>query len=72
MPRTQTDQTVEVIAGLTMDKLVLFMAYVINCADQVKQKTEKIKIIVRAAEKYLGVKDVSWEQVNRKLEGDGR
>lgn len=61
----------EVIAGLT-DKLVLFMAHVINCADQVKQKTEKIKIIVRAAEKYLGVKDVSWEQVNRKLEGVGR
>ena len=50
--------------------MVLFMAYVINCVEQVKQKTEKIKIIVRAAEKYLGVKDVSWVQVNRKLEKD--
>ncbi|XP_013856338.1 uncharacterized protein LOC106512216 [Austrofundulus limnaeus] len=27
---------------ITMDKLILFMAYVINCTDQVKQKTEKI------------------------------
>ncbi|XP_035994688.1 uncharacterized protein LOC118563661 [Fundulus heteroclitus] len=26
---------------ITMDKLILFMAYVINCTDQVKQKTEK-------------------------------
>lgn len=28
--------------GLTPDKLILFIAYVINCADQAKHKTEKI------------------------------
>lgn len=54
LSRTEMDQTVEVIVGLTMDKMVLFMAYVINCADQVKQKTEKIKIIVRAAREVFG------------------
>lgn len=31
--------------GLTPDKLILFIAYVINCADQAKHKTEKIKIL---------------------------
>lgn len=55
-------------AELEVDKLILFVAYVINCTDQVKHKTEKIKIIVKGAEKFLGMKDLSWEQINRRLE----
>lgn len=46
------------------------MAYIINCIDQVKHKTEKIKTIVKGAEKYLGMKETSWEDINRKLEGE--
>lgn len=37
------------------------MAYIINCTDQVKHKTEKTKIIVKGAETYLGMKDIPWE-----------
>ena len=55
-----------------MDKLILFVAYVINCADHVKHKTEKIKIIVEGAEKFLDMKDLSWEQINRRLEEVGK
>ena len=51
-----------------MDKLILFVAYVINCADQVKHKTEKIKIIVKGAEKIFDMKHLSWEQISRRLE----
>ncbi len=50
----------------------MFMAYVIKCTNQVKQKTEKIKIIVKGAEKFLNMKEISWEQVNKRLEDDGR
>lgn len=57
---------------LSVDKQILFIAYVINCTAQVKHKTEKIKIIVKGAEKVLTVKDLSWEQINKKLESDGK
>ncbi|XP_027895304.1 uncharacterized protein LOC114158190 [Xiphophorus couchianus] len=57
---------------VSVEKLILFVAYVINCTDQAKHKTEKIKIIVRGAEKFLGFKEGSWENINKKLEVDGR
>lgn len=56
---------------LTGDQLILFLACVIKCTDQAKNKTEEIKIIVKEVEKVLGVKDVSWEQINERLEVDG-
>ena len=59
-------------ATFPVEKLILFIAYVINCTDQAKHKTEKIKIIVRGAEKFLGFKEGSWENINKKLEEDGR
>ncbi|MEQ2282305.1 hypothetical protein AMECASPLE_039155 [Ameca splendens] len=57
---------------MSVEKLILFIAYVINCTEQAKHKTEKIKIIVRGAEKFLGFKEGSWENINKKLETDGR
>lgn len=72
IPRTERDRTEETNIALAADKLILFMAYVINCTDQVKHKTEKIKLIVRGAEKFMGLKDVSWEQITKSLEADGR
>lgn len=57
--------------GLTMEKLILFIVYVINCSDQVKHKTEKIKIIVKGAERFFGIKDISWENKKKHLEGKG-
>ena len=49
------------------NEFVLFMVEVINCSAQASRKTEKIKIIVRAAEKYLGLEGISWEAVEDML-----
>lgn len=46
------------------------MVEVINCSAQTNRKTEKIKIIVRAAEKYLGLEGLSWETVEEMLAGE--
>lgn len=56
---------------LTIGKteFVLFMVEVINCSGQTDKKTEKIKIIVKAAEKYLGIKGLSWQTVEGNLSG---
>ncbi|XP_061757477.1 uncharacterized protein LOC133553371 [Nerophis ophidion] len=54
--------------GISMDKLVVFLAYVINCTEQARNKTEKIKIIVKAAAKFLNLKELSWEQVQGELQ----
>ena len=69
--RREPEQHARVYNPVEFDKLVLFMAYVINCTDQVKHKNEKIKIIVKGAEKFLGMRNISWEQVKQKLEADG-
>ncbi len=57
---------------LTVDELILFIAYVINCTDQVRHKTEKIKIIVKGVEKLLGINNISCENTNKRLEVDGK
>lgn len=55
-----------------MDRLVLFLAHVTNCSEQAKTKTEKIKITVKAAAKFLDMKDVSWEKIDADLsQGEG-
>lgn len=42
---------------------LLFLAEVINCTAQTEKMTIKIQIIVRAAERFLGVKDISWVMI---------
>jgi len=46
---------------------VLFMAEVINCTAQTERRTEKIQIIVRAAERFLDIKGLTWEMVREGL-----
>lgn len=46
-------------------QFILFMVGVINCTDK---KTE-IKTIVKAAEKYLGVEAIGWEEAGDVLKG---
>ncbi|KAJ0003125.1 hypothetical protein NQD34_018165 [Periophthalmus magnuspinnatus] len=60
----------EISPGLVMDDLLVFLAYVINCSEHAKHRADKIKIVVKGAEKYLGVKGVMWEQVYKRLEED--
>ncbi len=40
--RQEVGQAVENNPTLTVDGLILFIAYVINCTDQVRHKTEKM------------------------------
>ena len=43
---------------------MLFMVDVINCSAQTEKKTEKIKIIVKSAEKLLGIRGFGREEKN--------
>lgn len=45
------------------NEFILFMVDIINCSAQTDRKTEKIKIIVKSAEKYLGMKELHCEEV---------
>lgn len=51
---------------------VLFMADIINCSAQTKSRNERIKIIVKSAEKYLDVKGMSCEDVRDILNEDAQ
>lgn len=46
---------------------VLFMVEVINCSAQTERKMEKIKIIVKAAERFLGVRGLGLENIENML-----
>lgn len=52
---------------ISTEKLILFIAYVVNCADQARTRTEKIKIIVKAASKFLNIGNLSWEKIQTEL-----
>ena len=77
VPDRQEKRACEGCRGIKEDTLVvekmqfiLFMVEVINCTAQITdKKTEKIKIIVKAAEKFLGVEAIGWEEVEDELKG---
>lgn len=57
---------------VTLEKLIPFLAYIINCSEQARTKTEKIKIIVKAAVRFFNVTDLSWERIQDELrQGEG-
>ena len=47
--------------AINKSDFVLFVAEIINCSAQTQSRKKIIKIIVRAAEKYLGIKGLLWE-----------
>ena len=51
---------------ISMDKksFLAFTAMVINCAVEIKGKSERIKMILDAARRFLKVDDVSGEDLN--------
>lgn len=55
-----------------VEKIILFIAYVINCTDQVKHKTEKIKITERSREGFLVLKNILGTYPIKDLEGRGK
>lgn len=44
-----------------------FIAEVVNCSAQTESRTERIKIIIKAAEKYLELVDVMEDIINDRL-----
>lgn len=48
-------------------KLVTFIAGVINATIEIKSKTEKIQVIVKAAAHHLDVSGITWEEVRNDL-----
>lgn len=48
------------------------MADVVNCSAQTKSQNERIKIIVKSAEKYLDVRGLLWETVKDILNEDNQ
>ena len=51
------------------DDFLMFIIHSINCAAQTSSKTEKAKIIVTAAEKYLSITGVSVDKILERLTG---
>ena len=55
--------------SFTMDKrqFLAFIAMVINCAAEIKTKSERIKMVLDAARRFLGVENVSGEDLDSTL-----
>lgn len=46
---------------------VTFIAEVVNCSAQTESRTERIKIIIKAAKNYLEFEGISVEMISEKL-----
>lgn len=53
-------------------QFLLFIIEVINCTAQTKSRTEKMQIVSKAGERYLGIEVMSVEQINELLEKGGQ
>lgn len=49
-------------------EFLCFIAEVINCTSQAKQRSEKTAIVVKSANRYLGIKDITWESIYEELQ----
>lgn len=54
-------------AWIEKKKLVTFIAGVINATHEIKSKTERIQVIVKAAEHHLDMIGLKWEEINDEL-----
>ncbi len=52
---------------IDLKRLVTFIAGVVNATMEVKSKTERIQIIVKAAAHHLDVTGLTWEEVQSDL-----
>lgn len=67
---TKCDKIKEETLIVDKNDFVLFMAEVVNCSAQTSSRNERIKIIVKSAEKYLLIKGFPWETVRDILNDD--
>ena len=64
-PIIEADQTNESKVMVDLKKLVTFIAGVVNVTMDIKSKTERIQIIVKAA--ALDISGMTWEEVRNEL-----
>lgn len=63
----EVDQESEGKVKVDLKKLVTFIAGVINATMEVRSKTERIQIIVKAAVHHLEISGLTWEEVRNEL-----
>lgn len=66
-PTQEADQASEGKAMVDLKKRVTFIAGVINATMEVKSKTERIQIIIKAAAQHLDISGMTWEEVRKDL-----
>lgn len=49
-------------------EFLCFIAEVVNCTSQAKHRSEKTAIVVKSANRYLGIKDITWESIYEELQ----
>lgn len=52
---------------IEVKKLVTFIAGVINTTMEIKSKTERIQVIVKAGAHHLDVSGIAWEEVRNDM-----
>jgi hypothetical protein len=69
MRNERSNQGKEDDIKITEDKMAFltFIVEVVNCSAQTESRTERTRIILRAAEKYLNIVGITVEQINEKL-----
>lgn len=63
----ESDQAIEGRVMVDLKRLVTFIAGVVNATMEVKSKTERIQIILKAAAHHLDVTELTWEEVRSDL-----
>ena len=59
----EADQESEGKVKVDLKQLVTFIAGVVNATMEVRSKTERIQIIVKAAAHHLDISGLTWEEV---------
>lgn len=53
--------------AINPEKRILFIAYVVNCSNDIRSKKDKTKMIIKAAQKFLNIGNLSWEKIQAAL-----
>jgi hypothetical protein len=52
-----------------IERELAFLAIVINCTAEMERKSQKIDVVMAAAEKYLSIRDLTSEEIQGLLSG---
>jgi len=67
--RREYDRPIATKSNIGVDSVVFvaFLAEVVNCSAQTQSRTERIKIIIKAAQKYLNLGELTVDAINETL-----